>query len=57
MSQRSSNENKTAAGDEDEGNMILAVFPTTDGNFKYVVDREEYVTLLRQVDRPPVRAG
>jgi hypothetical protein len=33
------------AADEREGGVVIAVFPTTDGNFRYAVDVEGYGAL------------
>jgi hypothetical protein len=33
------------ATDEDEGGVVVAVFPTEDGNFRYAVDMEGYGAL------------
>jgi hypothetical protein len=33
------------AADDHEGGMVIAVFPTVDGNFRYAVDTEGYGAL------------
>ena len=33
------------AADNHEGGMVIAVFPTVDGNFRYAVDTEGYGAL------------
>ena len=55
MSKDSNGEKAAAAADGDVGSMIVAVFPTTNGNFKYVVDMEEFNELQKLVAQPSGR--
>ena len=45
MSKFAVGEKVDKATDDHEGGVIIAVFPTADGNFRYVVDMEGYGAL------------
>ena len=45
MSKFSIGERVEKANDDHEDGVVIAVFPTTDGNFRYAVDMEGYGAL------------
>jgi hypothetical protein len=45
MSKFAIGEKVDKAGDDRESGTLIAVFPTSDGNFRYVVDTEGYGAL------------
>ena len=45
MSKFAIGERVDKAADDHEGGVIIAVFPTVDGNFRYAVDMEGYGAL------------
>ena len=45
MSKFAIGEKVDKAADDHEGGIIIAVFPTADGNFRYAVDMESYGAL------------
>jgi hypothetical protein len=45
MAKFSIGEKVEKAADDREGGIVIAVFPTTDGNFRYAVDMEGYGAL------------
>jgi hypothetical protein len=45
MSKFAIGEKVDKAADDHEGGTVIAVFPTVDGNFRYVVDTEGYGAL------------
>jgi len=45
MSKFAIGERVEKAADDREGGVVIAVFPTTDGNFRYAVDMEGYGAL------------
>lgn len=45
MSKFAIGEKVDKAADEHEGGTVIAVFPTVDGNFRYLVDTEGYGAL------------
>ena len=45
MSKFAIGERVEKATDDNQNGVVIAVFPTTDGNFRYAVDMEGYGTL------------
>jgi hypothetical protein len=45
MSKFTIGERVEKAADDNQNGVVIAVFPTTDGNFRYAVDMEGYGTL------------
>jgi hypothetical protein len=45
MSKFSIGEQVDSAADDHEGGIVIAVFPTVDGNFRYAVDTDGYGAL------------
>jgi hypothetical protein len=58
MSKFSIGERVEKANDDHEDGVVIAVFPTTDGNFRYAVDMEGYGALqFFTEEKLVVRAG